>query len=56
LRITPGAYPRRKQLKGAPIGWLWPCPQILRPDWNGFPRKPSSLLDHAVSDEEKKVL
>ncbi len=20
------------------MGWLWPCPQILRPDWKGFPR------------------
>jgi hypothetical protein len=19
------------------LGWLWPCPQILRPDWKGFP-------------------
>jgi len=20
------------------LGLLWPCPQILRPDWKGFPR------------------
>jgi hypothetical protein len=20
------------------LDWLWPCPQILRPDWKGFPR------------------
>ncbi len=20
------------------LGWLWPCPQILRPYWKGFPR------------------
>jgi hypothetical protein len=20
------------------LGWLRPCPQILRPDWKGFPR------------------
>jgi len=20
------------------LGWLWPCPQILRPDWKGFLR------------------
>ncbi len=20
------------------MGWLWPCPQILRQDWKGFPR------------------
>ncbi len=20
------------------MGWLWPCPQILIPDWKGFPR------------------
>ncbi len=20
------------------MGWLWTCPQILRPDWKGFPR------------------
>jgi hypothetical protein len=54
--VTPGAYPRRKHLKGAPIlGWLWPCPQILRPDWKGFPStNPSSLLCLLVSDEGKK--
>jgi hypothetical protein len=21
-----------------PMGWLWPFPQILRPDWKGFTR------------------
>ena len=20
------------------MGWLWPCPQIIRPNWKGFPR------------------
>jgi hypothetical protein len=20
------------------LGWLWPCPQVLRPDWTRFPR------------------
>jgi hypothetical protein len=20
------------------LGWFWPRPQILRPDWKGFPR------------------
>jgi hypothetical protein len=20
------------------LGLLWPCPQILRPDWKGLPR------------------
>ncbi len=32
------------------LGWLWPCPQILRPDWKGFP----SLLGLIISDEGKK--
>jgi hypothetical protein len=38
-----------------PMGWLWPFPQILRPDWKGFPRdKPSSLIGLVISDEGKK--
>jgi hypothetical protein len=20
------------------LGWLWPCPKIIRPHWKGFPR------------------
>ncbi len=28
-------------------GWLWPCPQILRPDWKGFPR--ANLLAYWAS-------
>jgi len=39
----------------SPLGWLWPCPQIPRPDWKGFPStKPSSLLGLSVNDEGKK--
>jgi hypothetical protein len=42
-------------MKGVPIGWLWPCPQILRPDWKGFSKdEPSSLLGLPVSDKGKK--
>ncbi len=34
--VKPGAYPRKKHMKGAPM--LGTCPSILRPDWKGFPR------------------
>jgi hypothetical protein len=37
LLLTQGGYPRRKHLKGAP-GLALAFPQILRPDWKGFPR------------------
>jgi hypothetical protein len=38
------------------LGWLWHCPQILRPDWKGFPRinKAYNLLTVVLSDEGKK--
>ncbi len=39
------------------FGWLWPCPQILRPDWKGFSKnKRSSLLGLVVSDKEKSFI
>ncbi len=33
--------------------WLWPCPQILRPDWKGFPRT-NPLAYYASSSETKE--
>jgi hypothetical protein len=35
------------------LGLLWPCPQILRPDWKGFPRA-SPLAYWALSSETKE--
>ncbi len=34
------------------LGWLWPCPQIIRPDWKGFP---SSLLGLIISDQGDQI-
>ncbi len=37
------------------LGWLWPCPQILKPDWIRVSKdKPSSLLGLVVTNEGKK--
>ncbi len=34
------------------LGWLWPCPQILRPDWKEFPR--ANLLAYWASSSVTK--
>jgi hypothetical protein len=56
LLVTPGAYPRRKHLKGAPVGLTPALPSnsktLLERVSNG---KPSSLLDLAVNNEGKKL-
>jgi hypothetical protein len=38
------------------LGLLWPCLQILRPDWKGFLSKDkcSSLFCHIINDKGKK--
>ncbi len=39
------------------LGWLWPCPQILRPDWKGFPRtNPLSYLASSSVMKEKSFI
>ncbi len=35
------------------LGWLWPCPQILRPHWKGFPRA-NALAYQASSSATKE--
>jgi hypothetical protein len=35
------------------LGWLWTCPQILRPDWKGFSRT-NSLAYWASSSVTKE--
>jgi hypothetical protein len=35
------------------LGWLRPCPQILRPDWKGFPRA-NPLAYWALSSATKE--
>ncbi len=35
------------------LGWLWPSPQIVRPDCKGFPSYESSCLLGLVSNEGK---
>ncbi len=35
------------------LGWLWPCPQIRRPDWKGFPRT-NALAYSALSSVSKE--
>jgi hypothetical protein len=39
------------------LGWLWPCPQILRTDWKGFPSS-SPLAYYASSSvtKEKSII
>jgi len=35
------------------LGWLCPCPEILKPDWKGFPRT-NTLAYKATSSVTKK--
>ncbi len=35
------------------LGWLWPCPPILRPDWKRFPRT-NTLAYWALSSAKKE--
>jgi hypothetical protein len=55
--VIPGAYPRRKHLKGAPIGLAL---ALLTNSKTSLERvskdKPSSLLGLLISNEEKSVL
>ncbi len=42
-------------MKGPPrlqLGLLWPCPQILKPDWKGFPM--ANLLAYWASSSAMK--
>jgi hypothetical protein len=57
LLETPGAYPRRKHLKGAPIGLPLAMPSNSKTLLERVSKdKCSSLLDLFISDEGKKVL
>ncbi len=39
------------------MGWLWPCPQILRPDWKGFQRaNPLAYLASSSVMKEKSFI
>jgi hypothetical protein len=52
---TPGACPRRKQLKGAPIGLALALPSNSKASLERvFKDKHSSLLGPIISDEGKK--
>ncbi len=55
LPVTPGAYPRRKHLKGAPIGLTLALPSNYNTWLERVSKdKPSSLLGLVISDEGKK--
>jgi hypothetical protein len=57
LLATPTAYPRRKHLKGAPIGLALALPSNSKTWLERVSKdKPSSLLGLVISDEGKKVL
>ncbi len=52
---APGAYPRRKHLKGPPIGFALALPSNSKTQLERVSKgKPSSLLGVIVSDEGKK--
>jgi len=53
--LTPGAYPRRKHLKGAPIGLALALPLNSKTWLERVSKdKPSSLLGLVINDERKK--
>ncbi len=55
MLVTPGPYPRRKHLKGAPIGLALDLPSNSITLLERVSKdKPSSLLGPIVSDEGKK--
>jgi hypothetical protein len=55
LLAIPGAYPRRKHLKGAPIGLALALPSNSKKLLERISKgKPSSLLGLVVSDEGKQ--
>jgi hypothetical protein len=55
MLVTPGAYPRRKHLKGTPIGLALALPSNSK-TWleRVSKEKHSSLLGLVISDEGKK--
>ncbi len=55
ITMAPGAYPRRKNLKGPSIGFALPCPQIQRPDWKGFPRANPLAYQTSLSVTKEKT-
>jgi hypothetical protein len=53
LLVAPGAYPRRKHLKGPPIGFALALPSNSKTQLERVTTgKPSSLLGLVISDEE----
>jgi len=55
LLVTPGAYPRRKHLKGTPIGLALTLPSNSKIRLERVSKgNPSSLLGLVISDEGKK--
>ncbi len=36
------------------LGWFWPCPQILRHDWKGFPRTYALAYNKASASVTKE--
>jgi hypothetical protein len=53
--VAPGAYPRRKQLKGPPIGFALALPSNSKTQLEKVTKsKPSSLSGLVISDEGKK--
>jgi hypothetical protein len=55
LLVTPGAYPRRKHLKGPAIGFALALPSNSKTQLERVSKgKPSSLLGLIISEEGKK--
>jgi hypothetical protein len=55
LLVTPGVYPRRKHLKGPPIGLALALPSNSKTRLERVSKvKPTSLLGLFISDEGKK--
>jgi hypothetical protein len=54
---TPGAYPRRKHLKAAPVGFALALPSNSKTRLERVSKdKPSSYLGLIISDKEKSFL
>jgi hypothetical protein len=54
LLATPGAYPRRQHLKGAPIGLALALLSNSKTYWKGFPRKNTLAYEASSSVMKEK--
>jgi hypothetical protein len=51
--VSPSIINQNEKKRAVPLSLLWPCPQILRPEWKGLPRA-NPLAYWALSSATKE--